>query len=117
MTLFKKKTDTPAPEKVEQAGNNPYLNARQEWLERYGSYISRASQWRAMCLVALVICLLSIACNVIQANQVKTIPYIVEVDKTGNLCPTMANGVFLSFNFNIFRILIDLKGPISSGYA
>ena len=49
--FFKKK------EKAETApsgeGKNPYLNARQEWLERYGSYISRAAQWRLTTIIAL----------------------------------------------------------------
>ena len=43
MPFFSKKK---APS-IETAGkgHNPYLNARQEWLERYGGYISRAAQW------------------------------------------------------------------------
>ena len=83
MAFFKKKKTSEAPQMPENRGNNPYLNGRQEWLERYGSYISRAAQWRAVALTALVSCLLSITGNVIQAMQVKTIPYIIEVDKLG----------------------------------
>lgn len=64
-------------------GHNPYLNARQEWLERYGSYINRAAQWRMMTFVALLLLGGSIAGNVIQAGQVKAVPYIIEVDKLG----------------------------------
>ena len=79
--FFKKK------EKAETAPSgdekNPYLNARQEWLERYGSYISRAAQWRLTTIIALVLLAGSITGNVIQACQVKAIPYIVEVDKLG----------------------------------
>ena len=41
MAFFKDKTVKPA-----DSGGNPYLDGRQEWLERYGSYISRAAQWR-----------------------------------------------------------------------
>lgn len=69
-------------QKIEK-GENPYLNGRREWLERYGSYISRASNWRMVAFISLMIATLSIFCNVIQANQVKTIPYIIEVDKLG----------------------------------
>ena len=36
-------------------GHNPYLNARQEWLERYGGYISRAAQWRTVAFFCLII--------------------------------------------------------------
>ena len=81
MSFFSKKEKPSAP--VPAGGNNPYLNAREEWLERYGSYISRAAQWRSAAFVTLAVALLSLTCNVIQATQVKTVPYIVEVDKLG----------------------------------
>lgn len=85
MSLFKKKekigVHASAPKPAD--GHNPYLNARQEWLERYGSYINRAAQWRMTAFIALMLLGGSIMCNVIQANQVKAIPYIIEVDKLG----------------------------------
>lgn len=89
MGFFKKKNKKiggSAPDKKvnkTNTGNNPYLNARQEWLERYGSYMTRAANWRAFAFVALFATLLSISGNVIQATQVKTVPYIVEVDRLG----------------------------------
>lgn len=79
MAFFKSKTKTPVPEK----GGSPYLNGREEWLERYGSYISRAAQWRMAAFICLIITVISISGNVIQASQVKTVPYIIEVDKLG----------------------------------
>lgn len=79
MKFFKKKKQAPVQEK----GGSPYLNGREEWLERYGSYISRAAQWRMAAFVCLFITLISITGNVIQASQVKTVPYIIEVDKLG----------------------------------
>ena len=79
MTLFKEKTTKPSPDK----GNSPYLNGREEWLERYGSYISRAAQWRVVAFFCLIIAGISITGNVIQARQVKTVPYIIEVDNLG----------------------------------
>jgi type IV secretion system protein VirB5 len=81
MSFFKKKS--PAPAKEAGLGNNPYISAREEWLERYGSYISRAAQWRMAAFMALAIAGLSITGNVIQARQVKTVPYIIEVDALG----------------------------------
>ena len=84
MGLFKKKPPAePEDEKRPSSAGNPYLNARVEWLERYGSYISRAAQWRSVAFITLIIAVMSLACNVIQANQVKTVPYIIEVDKLG----------------------------------
>jgi len=79
MSFFKSKTTPPVQEK----GGSPYLNGREEWLERYGSYISRAAQWRMVAFLCLLIMAVSISGNVIQANQTKTIPYIIEVDKLG----------------------------------
>ena len=84
MSIFKKKN----PAQGAGLGNNPYLNGREEWLERYGSYISRAAQWRMAAFMTLVIAGLSIAGNVIQARQVKTVPYIVEVDALGKVAVT-----------------------------
>ena len=79
MAFFKSQTKLPVPEK----GGSSYLNGREEWLERYGSYISRAAQWRMAAFLCLMITVISITGNVIQANQVKTIPYIIEVDALG----------------------------------
>ena len=81
MSIFKKKT----PEQSSGQGNNPYVNAREEWLERYGSYISRATQWRMVAFLCLILVGLSVTGNVIQARQVKTVPYIVEVDNLGKI--------------------------------
>ena len=79
MSFFKSKTTPPVQEK----GGSPYLNGREEWLERYGSYISRAAQWRMTAFLCLMIATVSITGNVIQASQVKTVPYIIEVDALG----------------------------------
>ena len=81
MSFFKSKAKPPVAEK----GGSPYLNGREEWLERYGSYISRAAQWRMAAFICLIITVVSITGNVIQASQVKTVPYIIEVDQLGKL--------------------------------
>lgn len=80
MSFFKKAPNTP-PEP--SASGNPYLNGREEWLERYGSYISRAAQWRVVAFICLVLVGISLTGNVMQAIQVKTVPYIIEVDTLG----------------------------------
>lgn len=64
--------------------NSPYLKGREEWLERYGSYIKRARNWQVVAFLSLCIAILSIAGNVIQATQYKVVPYVIEVDKIGN---------------------------------
>ena len=78
MKLFKTKNTAPAA-----PSDNPYIAARQEWMERYGSYIARAAQWRMAAFICLLLTAISITGNVIQASQVKTVPYIIEVDKLG----------------------------------
>ena len=83
MNFFKKKTETSPPGSMSDKGGNPYLNGREEWLERSGSYISRAAQWRMVAFICLLLTAVSITGNVIQASQVKTVPYIIEVDKLG----------------------------------
>lgn len=79
MGLFGKKTV--ATKETEE--HNPYLDGRREWLERYGSYIQRARQWRFMALAALLLAGISVTGNVLQATQSKMVPYIIEVDKIG----------------------------------
>jgi type IV secretion system protein VirB5 len=83
MSIFKK--NDPAPAQGAGLGNNPYLNGRAEWLERYGSYISRAAQWRMVAFLCLILTGLSLTGNVIQARQVKTVPYIIEVNNLGTI--------------------------------
>lgn len=62
---------------------NPYLSARREWNERYGSYIKAASSWRLVTLILLMITLISVIGLAVSSSQNKHIPYIVEVDKLG----------------------------------
>ncbi|WP_432737302.1 VirB8/TrbF family protein [Maridesulfovibrio sp. FT414] len=67
----------------EKHPDSPYISAKEEWFERYGSYITSRNQWRAAALImALTVCL-SLTINIIQAMQHKVVPYVVEVDKLG----------------------------------
>ena len=66
-----------------KSDNNPYLNAREEWLERYGSYISRAAQWRKIAVLALIVAVFSLTGNIIQLTQAKVVRYFVAVDELG----------------------------------
>lgn len=91
MSLFKKKPlelQANSGSSSKNRENNPYLNARAEWLERYGSYISRARNWQLCAFVCLFITLASIIGNVVQASQYKIVPYVVEVDKLGRVQAT-----------------------------
>lgn len=67
------------PDKYE----SPYVAAKEEWFERYGSYIKSRNQWRTAALAMSIIVGLSLGINIIQALQNKVVPYVVEVDKLG----------------------------------
>ena len=60
-----------------------YLRGREEWLERYGSYIKQRRNWQIATFLTLCIAILSISANVIQATQYKVVPYVIEVDQLG----------------------------------
>lgn len=69
---------------VQRAPENPYLAARQEWSERYGSYVKAAAAWRAVGILSLGIAAIGFSYALYLSTQVKLVPYIVEVDKLGN---------------------------------
>lgn len=63
--------------------NNPYLDGRREWLERYGSYISSAQNWKLVAFISMGIAILAIGGVIYIGAQSKIVPYVVEVDKLG----------------------------------
>ena len=62
---------------------NPYLAARNEWNERYGSYVKAAAAWRIVGITGMVMAVIGLGYALYQSTQVKLVPYIVEVDKLG----------------------------------
>lgn len=64
---------------------NPYLAAKREWLERYGDYIAQAKNWRITALLAMLVAVIAVIGLAISASQNKIVPYVVEVDKVGNV--------------------------------
>lgn len=64
--------------------DNPYMAARQEWNERYGSYVRAASAWRLVGVASLCMAFVSTCYALYQSTQVKLVPYIVEVDRLGS---------------------------------
>lgn len=72
--------------KPEQDGPaNPYTEARREWNERYGSYISRARNWRLMAMLSGLTSILAVGGLAYTSAQNRFVPYVVEVDKLGSL--------------------------------
>ena len=67
-----------------QTENNPYLNAKIEWLERYGDFIKQKRNWQIVAFISLIIAFASVIYVGHIGSQNKLIPYIIEVDKLGN---------------------------------
>ena len=63
---------------------NPYLAARQEWNERYGSYVKAAAAWRIVGITGMALAVIATSYALYQSTQVKLDPYIIEVDKLGS---------------------------------
>ncbi|WP_454703064.1 conjugal transfer protein TrbF [Agrobacterium burrii] len=63
--------------------DNPYLAARNEWNERYGSYVKAATAWRIVGITGMTMAVIGFSYALYQSTQVKLVPYIVEVDKLG----------------------------------
>lgn len=68
---------------AEHAHDNPYLAARQEWSERYGSYVKAAAAWRLVGIVSLVMAVTGFSYALYLSTEVRLVPYIVQVDKLG----------------------------------
>ncbi|MFA7027818.1 MAG: VirB8/TrbF family protein [Sulfurovum sp.] len=62
---------------------NPYVEARREWNERYGSYIAQAKNWRIAAIISLLISVISVGGLAYIGSTVKIKPYIVMVDELG----------------------------------
>jgi len=62
---------------------NPYLDARREWMERYGDYIQAAQNWRLIAFIASAIALIAVCGVVYIGAQSKIVPYVVQVDELG----------------------------------
>lgn len=91
---------------------NPYLAARQEWSERYGSYIRAASVWRAVALISLLLACIGVGYSLYLSTQVKLVPYIVEVDRLGN---TVSAGFPQQIEYADVRVIrATLAGFVSS---
>ncbi|MES9936745.1 MAG: conjugal transfer protein TrbF [Sedimenticola sp.] len=69
---------------VSKNASNPYIDARREWNERYGDYISQAATWRLIAIVTTLVSLIAVGGVLYLASQSKFIPYIVEVDRQGH---------------------------------
>ena len=65
-----KKQNSPKSTPVENSPNkNPYLDARREWNERYGSYINQAKNWRLTSLISMLISLVAVFLSCLYGSE------------------------------------------------
>lgn len=90
--MFKRKekpanrdTDVSLTHATEYAPMSPYEAAKREWNERYGDYIARAKNWRLVAIISSITTLVAVCGVVYIGAQNKLVPYIVEIDKLGQV--------------------------------
>ena len=60
-----------------------YIAAKAEWMERYGSYIAQARNWRMACFGAIPVAAIGVAGTAYEGSRTHIVPYVVEVDHLG----------------------------------
>ena len=68
-----------------QIDTSPYLAARREWDERYGSLITRARNWRIAAVLALAVALVATCGLIALSTRAKVVPYVVAIDNLGRV--------------------------------
>ena len=79
-TVVEKRNET-----NDQIDTNPYLAARREWDERYGSLITRARNWRIAAVLALAVALVATCGLIALSTKAKVVPYVVAIDNLGRV--------------------------------
>lgn len=69
-------------EKTEKV-KNPYLEARAEYADRYGSEVKNSARLRRICFALVFLCIVLGVCMTWLAAQNKVVPYIVQIDRHG----------------------------------
>nr|AAP82056.1 putative mating pair formation protein [Stenotrophomonas maltophilia] len=64
---------------------SPYDSAKQEWLERYGTYIAQARNWRYGAFGALAIAFLSVGGLVMVKNDQRVVAYVIATNGDGSV--------------------------------
>src|SRR5215510_10034030 len=81
---------TRLPNDHRPAESSPYLAARREWDERYGSLITRARNWRAAAFLALIAVIIETGGLIALAMKAKVVPFVVAVDSLGRVAASGA---------------------------
>ena len=98
---------------IQTTPENPYLAARQEWNERYGSYVKAAAAWRIVGITGMVLAVVGTSYALYQSTQVKLVPYIIEVDKLGN---TVSGGFPQQIEYADARVIRATLGAFVTSF-
>jgi type IV secretion system protein TrbF len=87
MSFFKRKRlSSPSGETgASSVTVNPYMNAQRTWNSHVGSLIASRLVWQLIGIVSLLIVLASVAGIIYIGSQSKFVPYVVEVNKLGEV--------------------------------
>jgi len=106
----------------EESLGSPYLAARKEWDERYGSLIKRAQQWRGTAILALLVALAEAIVILGVATRPRVAPYVVALDSLGHVAAAGAIDRTASIDDRMKQATIsqwvqDMRGVTSDGLA
>jgi type IV secretion system protein TrbF len=106
----------------EEPLGSPYLAARKEWDERYGSLIKRAQQWRGTAVLALLVALAEAIVILGAATRPRIAPYVVALDSLGHVAAAGAIDRTASIDDRMKQAAIsqwvqDMRGVTSDGLA
>jgi type IV secretion system protein VirB5 len=107
--------DKPFTYGIDSTAESPYLNARREWNERYGSYIKQAYDWKIMGIISMGVSVILAIGLIIVLRSNRLVPYVVQIDNNGSLVKSqMATGEN-TFSDNMIRAaVIDWLNNIRS---
>ena len=81
-----------------QQTSSPYFNARRSWNEHVGQVITATKVWQAVGIGSLAVAGIAVIGMVSVAKQSRFVPYIVEVDKLGQVAAVRQASVIDSAN-------------------
>lgn len=68
---------------AETGTGNAYTDAQTVWLERYGSYLQQAYNWRLIAILEAIGIIVAVLAIAYIGAQSKLVPYVVTIDKLG----------------------------------
>lgn len=65
--------------------NNPYIDGKREWMERYGDLIKQKKTWQMLAMATTALSVITTLAALNFASKSCFIPYVVEVDRQGEI--------------------------------